>query len=208
MPEDRMRLTCPNCGAEYEVPEGLVPAAGRHVQCTACHRRWFVRGGPRAILSEDQIIRRLETRVTRPRPVAIPDPEPEPETPQAAEDPPFVWEGDEAPVAEPPPGAAAPAVPQPRPVSATMPEPLAGRPTGLRLDLDPAAMPDAAPPPAPSRFGRGLLVALCLFLAALGLYLYAEPIAARVPALAQALQGFAGLVDGLREGLSGSPGGV
>ena len=39
-----MRLTCPNCGAEYEVPDGMVPAGGRHVQCTACHTRWFVRG--------------------------------------------------------------------------------------------------------------------------------------------------------------------
>ena len=50
-----MRLTCPNCGAEYEVPEGMVPAAGRHVQCTSCHTRWFVRGAARDAASEDQI---------------------------------------------------------------------------------------------------------------------------------------------------------
>ena len=41
-----MRLTCPNCGAEYEASDGMVPPAGRHVQCTACHTRWFVRGRP------------------------------------------------------------------------------------------------------------------------------------------------------------------
>jgi predicted Zn finger-like uncharacterized protein len=66
-----MRLTCPNCGVEYEVPDGMVPAAGRHVQCTACHTRWFVRG-VRSAATEDQILSRLET--WRPRPAAVPAP--------------------------------------------------------------------------------------------------------------------------------------
>lgn len=57
-----MRLTCPNCGVEYEVPEGLIPTAGKHVQCSACHTRWFVRAAAREELSEDQILRKLETR--------------------------------------------------------------------------------------------------------------------------------------------------
>ena len=52
-----MRLTCPNCGAEYDVPDGMVPAAGRHVQCTACHTRWFARGArARPAPSEEQIL--------------------------------------------------------------------------------------------------------------------------------------------------------
>jgi predicted Zn finger-like uncharacterized protein len=105
-----MRLTCPNCGAEYDVPEGLIPPAGKHVQCTACHTRWFMRGQAREELSEDQILRKLETRTTRPiagtpgaTPIpfpgmtaATPEPlaEPEPETP--AEPPeetaPFDWQ--------------------------------------------------------------------------------------------------------------------
>ena len=54
-----MRLSCPSCGAEYEVSDGMVPSAGRHVQCTACHTRWFVRGAPGTGLTEDQILRRL-----------------------------------------------------------------------------------------------------------------------------------------------------
>ena len=49
-----MRLTCPNCDAEYEVPDGMMPAAGRHVQCTACHTRWFVRGSAAPAPSEEQ----------------------------------------------------------------------------------------------------------------------------------------------------------
>jgi predicted Zn finger-like uncharacterized protein len=58
-----MRLTCPNCGAEYEAPRNMLPAGGRHVQCSACHTRWFARGeGKPAELSEEQIIHRLEAR--------------------------------------------------------------------------------------------------------------------------------------------------
>ncbi|WP_323786297.1 zinc-ribbon domain-containing protein [Thalassovita sp.] len=36
-----MRLTCPNCGAQYEVPDGVVPVAGRDVQCSNCGQTWF-----------------------------------------------------------------------------------------------------------------------------------------------------------------------
>ncbi|MFO7757407.1 MAG: zinc-ribbon domain-containing protein [Roseovarius sp.] len=35
-----MRLTCPNCGAQYEVPETAIPEAGRDVQCAACGEAW------------------------------------------------------------------------------------------------------------------------------------------------------------------------
>ncbi|QDI76759.1 MULTISPECIES: zinc-ribbon domain-containing protein [Leisingera] len=36
-----MRLTCPNCAAEYEVPEDVIPAEGRDVQCSDCGQTWF-----------------------------------------------------------------------------------------------------------------------------------------------------------------------
>lgn len=36
-----MRLTCPNCGAEYEVPDEVVPTSGRDVQCSNCGDTWF-----------------------------------------------------------------------------------------------------------------------------------------------------------------------
>ena len=71
-----MRLTCPNCGVEYEVPEASIAPAGRHVQCTSCHTRWFVRA-PVAV-SEDQVLTRLEGWSPRPRPVLVPDPDPDP----------------------------------------------------------------------------------------------------------------------------------
>ncbi len=39
----RIRLICPNCGAQYEVPADVVPDAGRDVQCSNCGHTWFQR---------------------------------------------------------------------------------------------------------------------------------------------------------------------
>ncbi|GAA6176499.1 zinc-ribbon domain-containing protein [Sulfitobacter pacificus] len=36
-----MRLTCPNCDAQYEVPDEVIPTAGRDVQCSNCGKTWF-----------------------------------------------------------------------------------------------------------------------------------------------------------------------
>jgi predicted Zn finger-like uncharacterized protein len=36
-----MRLTCPNCKAQYEVEETVIPAGGRDVQCSSCGNTWF-----------------------------------------------------------------------------------------------------------------------------------------------------------------------
>lgn len=37
----KTRLTCPNCGAQYEVPTEVIPDAGRDVQCSSCGHTWF-----------------------------------------------------------------------------------------------------------------------------------------------------------------------
>ncbi len=39
-----MRLTCPNCGARYEVDDALIPEEGRDVQCSDCFTTWFQAG--------------------------------------------------------------------------------------------------------------------------------------------------------------------
>lgn len=47
-----MRLTCPNCSAEYEVDASVIPPGGRDVQCSNCDHTWFegpVGGAPKAI---------------------------------------------------------------------------------------------------------------------------------------------------------------
>lgn len=36
-----MRLTCPNCEAQYEVPDEVIPVDGRDVQCSNCGDTWF-----------------------------------------------------------------------------------------------------------------------------------------------------------------------
>lgn len=36
-----MRLICPDCGAQYEVPARVIPDEGRDVQCSACGNTWF-----------------------------------------------------------------------------------------------------------------------------------------------------------------------
>ena len=36
-----MRLNCPNCEAQYEVPDDVIPPEGRDVQCAACGNTWF-----------------------------------------------------------------------------------------------------------------------------------------------------------------------
>jgi predicted Zn finger-like uncharacterized protein len=38
-----MRLICPNCGAQYEVDDKVIPETGRDVQCSNCGHTWFQR---------------------------------------------------------------------------------------------------------------------------------------------------------------------
>ncbi|MGR3465744.1 zinc-ribbon domain-containing protein [Limimaricola sp.] len=47
-----MRLTCPNCGAQYEVARDAVPAEGRDVQCSNCSLTWLARPDPEAMAEE------------------------------------------------------------------------------------------------------------------------------------------------------------
>lgn len=42
-----MRLTCPNCLAQYEIDGDLLPPDGREVQCSACDSIWFQSAPPR-----------------------------------------------------------------------------------------------------------------------------------------------------------------
>jgi len=35
-----MILSCPNCGTQYVVKDGAIPAAGRQVRCASCKHRW------------------------------------------------------------------------------------------------------------------------------------------------------------------------
>lgn len=242
-----MRLTCPTCGAEYEIADAMVPAAGRHVQCTACHARWFVRRVAARQESEDEIMQRLESRShlrAVPTPARTPAPEATPAeptpTPEAAAapsptkpsptkpspaklspakpspasaSPPEAPRGEPAaPAAAPGPAAAIPPDPPTLPASAPTPRAVPAKPAerpmlaGDSLALRPAprltlgAEPKASParPATPSRFGRGLLLALGLFGLALSAYVWRADLATRLPAAAPALDAYGRAVDDLR----------
>ncbi|WP_120632390.1 zinc-ribbon domain-containing protein [Ruegeria sp. EL01] len=47
-----MRLTCPNCSAQYEVPDEVIPEEGRDVQCSNCDQTWFQAKHPTDEISE------------------------------------------------------------------------------------------------------------------------------------------------------------
>lgn len=54
-----MRITCPNCNAQYEVGEDMIPSEGRDVQCSNCGTTWFQEGRARAASAvEDRAVRR------------------------------------------------------------------------------------------------------------------------------------------------------
>lgn len=78
-----MRLICPNCGAQYEVPDEVIPETGRDVQCSNCGDTWFQNHSDHA----------------------APDPDPEP-TPDAEPEQPgnqdVTWDSPEQQTAETP----------------------------------------------------------------------------------------------------------
>ena len=84
-----MRLVCPNCGAQYEVDRGLIPDAGRDVQCSNCGNTWF-QAPPEedAALAEELGQPEPETVETIPEPDPEPEPVAEPEAAHAPEEEP------------------------------------------------------------------------------------------------------------------------
>ncbi|MGP6088137.1 zinc-ribbon domain-containing protein [Antarctobacter jejuensis] len=67
-----MRLVCPNCGAQYDVPLEVIPEAGRDVQCSNCGHTWFQR----------RVTQGTAARPLRPAPTPAAEPEaPKPEEP-------------------------------------------------------------------------------------------------------------------------------
>jgi predicted Zn finger-like uncharacterized protein len=69
-----MRLICPNCGAQYEVADDVIPTGGRDVQCSNCGHTWFEQPGASV---EAELGTTTETPpASRPEPIAEPDPEP------------------------------------------------------------------------------------------------------------------------------------
>jgi len=72
-----MRLVCPNCGAQYEIADDLIPTDGRDVQCSNCGHAWFEQPGA-SVAAEDDPGGEVP-------PIAAPAPQDEPEDPPEPE---------------------------------------------------------------------------------------------------------------------------
>lgn len=42
-----MRLICPNCDAQYDIADDVIPEGGRDVQCSSCTHTWFQTDKPK-----------------------------------------------------------------------------------------------------------------------------------------------------------------
>ena len=223
-----MRLTCPNCDAVYEVPRDAIPAEGRDVQCTNCGHSWFqahpeadVPKSPAPALTadarrilEEEAERELATRAEergrarRPKPAPVPvarDPDEEDIEDELDR---YVGdysddeddEGEAAPAALPVPSRRArrgrELLPDIEDVDGSLKQ-ASERRGGRRVDVD--AEDDRDGGGRAFRLGFGLVVLAALALVAV--YIFAGAIAAAVPALAPALEGYVAAVDGLRASL-------
>jgi len=83
-----MRLICPNCGAQYEVPDEVIPESGRDVQCSNCGDTWFQNhpdhpymsdASPEAEFGPEDEPDWTEVQDNPPEPETEPEPEAQPE---------------------------------------------------------------------------------------------------------------------------------
>ena len=179
-----MRLTCPNCGAQYDVPEAAIPEAGREVQCSACGESWAQHRPTAATAAEQEAL-----------PAADPAPAPEhPETPAQRRLDPGVADilrteaarerarraaestGDVGPHADPAPASQHATLPDPGNITSSL-SPSPGSATRERL----AASDTTSSEPADRSFRAGFWVALVACALAVGAYLGAEDLVALVP---------------------------
>lgn len=138
-----MRLTCPNCGARYEVADSMIPPDGRDVQCSNCTTTWFQPGRRAEVAPAEEPV----TQTPAPPPVDAPEPamhaeagaevqQAPPEAPeatlQAEVEPPAA---EEAPAEVKPPADIEPPVEAPSP-AVMEPPPAPAAP--VRQELDPA----------------------------------------------------------------------
>jgi len=215
-----MRLTCPNCGARYEIDDALIPAEGRDVQCSNCSTNWFQSGA----VAVDP----LSAAPASPEPSS-----PAPEAPRRELDPSLrallreeaereerlrreeaegLERQDEMALQDPAPtNAAAPEPRTPEPqtkdratllpdieeINASLqPQKAAPRPAPKQQSASQATAPDAA-----RRKGRnaGLLLSLGVGMIAIGVYSNAAQLGEAVPTAAPYLTQYANGVEALRD---------
>ena len=156
-----MRIACPSCHAEYEVPDAMLAGGGRQLRCARCGHG-FLGALPGAA------------------PGAQPVPAPAPPSDPPATDPPAKAPLADAPLATDSAPSPAPSEPVPAPVTAPERPP----PTRGPLQHSPIDAPEDPPPPAPGRLVAAWLGSLALVGAGVAalLVFHAEIAAAWPPA--------------------------
>ncbi|WP_369407992.1 zinc-ribbon domain-containing protein, partial [Roseomonas rosulenta] len=72
---NRMRIACPSCGAEYEVPDRLLAGAARSLRCSRCGADFALpEGAPAAAPPPSPAPEPPAERAPSPLPVAVPAP--------------------------------------------------------------------------------------------------------------------------------------
>ncbi len=71
---ERMRIICPNCDAQYEVPGSVIPHDGRDVECSNCGKTWFQHHPDFPIDLEDAAADPAPQLDTQPEPSAVSEP--------------------------------------------------------------------------------------------------------------------------------------
>jgi predicted Zn finger-like uncharacterized protein len=223
-----MRLTCPNCKAQYEVADGVIPPGGRDVQCSACGSTWFqypaeVALRMRAAELEDDDDD--DDGPAAPAPAPVPAEKRVDKTvldvlrqeaerelaerrqarPDVATQPDLGLVGrprrKTADAADPLGVSPSPAIAE-RSRRSLLPDIEAISPVIESANAERAVTPSEAPPAPPAAAGRdfrrGLSYAVVAIGALVGLYLLAPTLSSLVPALEGPLAGYVTLVDQLR----------
>lgn len=50
-----MRMICPNCNAQYEVDDNVIPESGRDVQCSNCGHTWYQNHGDQEVDQAEEL---------------------------------------------------------------------------------------------------------------------------------------------------------
>ncbi|EKE43743.1 hypothetical protein OCGS_2077 [Oceaniovalibus guishaninsula JLT2003] len=193
-----MRLTCPNCRAEYEVDEAVIPPAGRDVECSACDHTWFQRpvaaSSPepdlpqreldprtRTILREEAEREAAARRRRRAAMAAMAAGETRGAPKSQDASPP-------APAAPPPPSAAEGALPDADAIGST---------------LTPRETEKGDAPSGRRGFWLGFVAVLLIALVLGAVYLFVADLSRAIPAAEPTLSAYADRIDALRLTLDG-----
>lgn len=209
-----MQLTCPACGARYEIDDALIPSGGRRVQCSACDHVWHVEAPGHADAAPDEAGAEASPRPTPPPEASDADSAPS-RRPPLAEEVKAILRQEAAhetrarrerglieiqPELGLAPGAAAGAKRR-RPADG-LPDPDKINETLRAASLRAAELHGAGRErPARGGFLVGLVVGLCVVGLAAALYVTAPRVADAVPEAGPALDTYVDLVDDLRVSL-------